>query len=191
MVFKTIARTSEQALTITARRHADCGRFTTFLSRNEAKASGFCFIRIGEPENRPVSVILCSFLYDPGSGLADIFVAVVGPKFLHYLGIGTREFVPASCTDSVKSGVVNNQQASICFHHASPQLRAHRIFAAGGVPIRFRGRLVMVEEGCQLILRPRPGRESHHGIVIDPAQGKLADAPVQRAAIELRLGRIR
>ena len=40
-------------------------------------------------------------------------------------------------------------------------------------------------------LRPRPGRESHHGIVIDPAQGKLADAPVQREAIELRLGRIR
>ena len=42
-----------------------------------------------------------------------------------------------------------------------------------------------------LKLRPLPGRESHHGIVLDPAQGKLADAPVQREASELRLGRVR
>ncbi len=40
-------------------------------------------------------------------------------------------------------------------------------------------------------LRSRPGRESHHGIVLDPAQGDLADAPVQREASELRLGRVR
>ena len=40
-------------------------------------------------------------------------------------------------------------------------------------------------------LRHRTGRESHHGIVVDLAQGELADAPVQREAIELRLARIR
>jgi hypothetical protein len=44
---------------------------------------------------------------------------------------------------------------------------------------------------CQLILRPRPGGESHYRIVLDPAQGELGDAPVQREAIELRLSRIR
>jgi hypothetical protein len=53
---------------------------------------------------------------------------------------------------------------------------------------------VVVEDGCQLIvaqavtqealgcsikLRPRLGRESNGGIVIDPAEGKLADAPMQ------------
>ena len=40
-------------------------------------------------------------------------------------------------------------------------------------------------------LRLRLGRESHRGVVLDPAQSELADAPVQREAIELRLGRIR
>ncbi len=40
-------------------------------------------------------------------------------------------------------------------------------------------------------LRPQSGRESHHGIVLDPAQCELADAPVQREAIDLRLTRIR
>ncbi len=54
VVFKTIARTNEQALTITARRRPDCGRFKTSLSLDEAKASGFCFIRIGEPESHPL-----------------------------------------------------------------------------------------------------------------------------------------
>ena len=51
---------------------------------------------------------------------------------------------------------------------------------------------VVVEDGCQLIvaqaitpealavrnLRPRSGRESHRGIVLDPAQSELADAPM-------------
>jgi hypothetical protein len=40
-------------------------------------------------------------------------------------------------------------------------------------------------------LRSRPGRESHHGIVIDSAQGELADAPVQREGSQLRLGPVR
>ncbi len=40
-------------------------------------------------------------------------------------------------------------------------------------------------------LGPRPGRESHHGIVLDPAQGELADAAVHREASQLRLGRVR
>jgi len=44
--------------------------------------------------------------------------------------------------------------------------------------------------GFSIKLRSRPGRESHHGIVLDPAQSELADAPVQREAIELRLGRV-
>jgi hypothetical protein len=44
---------------------------------------------------------------------------------------------------------------------------------------------------CSIKLPPRPDRESNRGIVLDPAQGKLADVPVQREAIELRLGRIR
>src|ERR1039458_8476163 len=45
--------------------------------------------------------------------------------------------------------------------------------------------------GCSIKLRPRSGRESHYGIVLDPAQGELADAPVQREASQLRLGRVR
>ena len=45
--------------------------------------------------------------------------------------------------------------------------------------------------GCLVKLPPRPGRESHRGIVLDPAQSELADAPVQREARELRLGRVR
>ncbi len=34
--------------------------------------------------------------------------------------------------------------------------------------------------GYSIKLRPRPGRESHRSIVLDPAQSELADAPVQR-----------
>src|SRR5437868_5736436 len=45
--------------------------------------------------------------------------------------------------------------------------------------------------GCSIKLPPCPGRESHRGIVLDPAQSELADAPVQREASELRLGRVR
>jgi hypothetical protein len=37
----------------------------------------------------------------------------------------------------------------------------------------------------------RRSRESHQGIVSDPAQSKLADVPVLREAVEPRLGRIR
>jgi hypothetical protein len=44
--------------------------------------------------------------------------------------------------------------------------------------------------GCSIKLRPRPGRESHCGIVLE-AQSELDDAPVQREASELRLGRVR
>jgi hypothetical protein len=40
-------------------------------------------------------------------------------------------------------------------------------------------------------LRRRPCRQSHHGIVQDPPQGKLADVPVQREVRELSLGRVR
>ena len=46
-------------------------------------------------------------------------------------------------------------------------------------------------ENTTFKLRGRPGRESHHGIVIDPPQGELADVAVQRQASELRLGRVR
>jgi hypothetical protein len=45
--------------------------------------------------------------------------------------------------------------------------------------------------GCSIKLRPRPGRESHCGIVLDPAQSELSDAPVQGEASELRFDRIR
>ena len=45
--------------------------------------------------------------------------------------------------------------------------------------------------GANFKLRPRPCRESHHGIVLDPLQSELADAPVQRKAGELRLGHVR
>ena len=34
--------------------------------------------------------------------------------------------------------------------------------------------------GRSIRLPPRPGRESHRGIVIDPAQSELADGPVQK-----------
>jgi hypothetical protein len=40
-------------------------------------------------------------------------------------------------------------------------------------------------------LPPRIGRESHHGIVLDPVQHELDDAPLQREASEPRQGRIR
>ncbi len=46
-------------------------------------------------------------------------------------------------------------------------------------------------ERASIKLRPRPVRESHRGIVLDPAQGELGDAAVQREASELRLARIR
>src|ERR1035437_3972873 len=46
-------------------------------------------------------------------------------------------------------------------------------------------------ENTTFKLRRRPCRESHHGIVLDPDQGELADAPVQREASQLRLGRVR
>jgi len=36
-----------------------------------------------------------------------------------------------------------------------------------------------------------PVRESNHSIVLDLAQGKLGDAPLQRKASQLRLVRIR
>src|SRR5207245_8436404 len=44
---------------------------------------------------------------------------------------------------------------------------------------------------CSIKLRLRCGRESHRGIVLDPAQSELNDVPVQREASELRLGRVR
>ena len=34
--------------------------------------------------------------------------------------------------------------------------------------------------GCSIKLPPRPGRENHHGIVLDSAQGELTDAPMQK-----------
>src|SRR5208282_1083338 len=46
-------------------------------------------------------------------------------------------------------------------------------------------------ENTTFKLRGRLCRESYYGIVLDPAQGELADAPVQREASELRLGRVR
>src|SRR5208282_5642599 len=46
-------------------------------------------------------------------------------------------------------------------------------------------------ENTTFKLRGRLCRESYYGIVLDPAQGELADAPVQRETSELRLGRVR
>src|SRR5208283_3904927 len=46
-------------------------------------------------------------------------------------------------------------------------------------------------ENTTFKLRSRPCREGHHGIVLDPAQREFADAPVQREASELGLGRVR
>ena len=40
-------------------------------------------------------------------------------------------------------------------------------------------------------LRGRPCRDSHHGVVLYPAQREFADAPVQREASELWLGLVR
>jgi hypothetical protein len=34
--------------------------------------------------------------------------------------------------------------------------------------------------GCSIKLPPRPGRENHHGIVLDSTQGELTDAPMQK-----------
>jgi hypothetical protein len=45
--------------------------------------------------------------------------------------------------------------------------------------------------GCSIKLQPRIGRESHHGIVLDPVQDELGDVPVQREASEPRLWRVR
>jgi len=45
--------------------------------------------------------------------------------------------------------------------------------------------------GCSIRLRLRPGRECYHSIMLDPAQGKLDDAPVHKEACELGLGRVR
>src|ERR1700758_5835327 len=42
---------------------------------------------------------------------------------------------------------------------------------------------------CSIKLRLRFGRESHRGIVFDPAKSELNDVPVQREACELRGGR--
>src|ERR1700758_1339498 len=44
---------------------------------------------------------------------------------------------------------------------------------------------------CSIKLRLRCGRESHCGIVFDPAKSELNDVPVQREACELRQGRVR
>src|ERR1700746_783988 len=41
---------------------------------------------------------------------------------------------------------------------------------------------------CSIKLRLRCGRESHRGIVLDPAKSELNDVPVQREACELRGG---
>jgi hypothetical protein len=46
-------------------------------------------------------------------------------------------------------------------------------------------------ENTTFKLRSRPGRESHDSVVLDPAQGKLADAPLQGEVNELRLGGVR
>jgi hypothetical protein len=46
-------------------------------------------------------------------------------------------------------------------------------------------------ENATFKLRGRPGRDSHHRVVLDPAQGELADASVQSEASKLRLGRVR
>lgn len=53
------------------------------------------------------------------------------------------------------------------------------------------GRQPYRKSGCSIKLWPRRGRKSHSSIVLDPAQSELNDAPVQRSASELRLGRIR
>ena len=38
---------------------------------------------------------------------------------------------------------------------------------------------------------PLSGRQSHHGIVLDPSQGELGDGSVQSESSQLRLGRVR
>lgn len=41
------------------------------------------------------------------------------------------------------------------------------------------------------VLTNLPARKRHHGVVLDPAQGELGDTALQRAAREVRPGRVR
>ena len=84
-------------------------------------------------------------------------------------GLGNIQTVRAS---RVEVDLLQDQMSAF-----TPTRKSVFLDAGSGTAI-WKEQAVTRKPGCSIKLPPCPGRESHRGVVIDPAQSELADAPV-------------